>query len=62
MILTILILANKSDYRLAKEIGFDYILSDDIDTSLAFCDFAGRAGHVFYDAPKFIGAMKMVSK
>ena len=55
-------LGQESDYRVAKEIGFDYILSDDIDTSLAFCDFAGRAGQIFYDAPKFIGAMKVVSR
>lgn len=55
-------LGQESDYRLAKEMGFDYILSDDIDTSLAFCDFAGNDGQIFYDAPKFIGAVKKVSK
>jgi hypothetical protein len=55
-------LGQESDYRLAKEMGFDYILSDDIDTSLAFCDFAGSDGQIFYDAPKFIGAVKTVSK
>jgi hypothetical protein len=55
-------LGQESDYRLAKEMGFDYILSDDIDTSLAFCDFAGSDGQIFYDAPKFIGVVKKNSK
>ena len=55
-------LGQESDYRLAEEMGFDLILSDDVDASLAFCDFAGSKGQVFYDAPKFIGAIKKVSK
>lgn len=55
-------LGQESDYRLAKEMRFKYILSDDVDTSLAFCDFAGSDGQIFYDAPKFIGAVKMVSE
>ena len=46
----------KSDYQLASRLGFNYILSDDVDTSLAFCDFARNEGKIFYDAPKFIGA------
>ena len=50
-------LGQKSDYSLASELGFNYILSDDVDTSLAFCDFAGEAGKIFFDAPKFIGAI-----
>ena len=51
-------LGQKSDYLLAKASGFSYILSDDVDTSLAFCDFAGNAGKIFFDAPKFIGAVQ----
>lgn len=50
-------LGQKSDYLLASKLGFDYILSDDVDTSLAFCDFSGNAGNIFFDAPKFIGAV-----
>ena len=51
-------LGQKSDYLLAGASGFSYILSDDVDTSLAFCDFAGNAGKIFFDAPKFIGAVQ----
>ena len=54
--------AQESDYRLAQEMGFDFILSDDVDASLAFSDFARNEGHIFYDAPKFIGAFKKVTK
>jgi hypothetical protein len=43
------------DYLVASELNFDYIFSDDVDTSLAFCDFANSDGKVFFDAPKFIG-------
>ena len=50
-------LGQLSDYSLASQFGFDYILSDDVDTSLAFCDFAGSRGKIFFDAPKFIGAV-----
>ena len=50
-------LGQQSDYSLASKFGFDYILSDDVDTSLAFCDFAGSRGKIFFDAPKFIGAV-----
>jgi hypothetical protein len=48
-------LGQMQDYFVAKDLGFNFIFSDDIDTSLAFCDFAGSAGKVFFDAPKFIG-------
>jgi hypothetical protein len=47
-----------NDYLVASKLGFSYIFSDDVDTSLAFCDFAGADGGVFYDSPKFIGVMK----
>ena len=51
-------LGQQSDYRLAKSNGFDLILSDDIDASLAFCEFANAQGVTLYDAPKFIGAVR----
>jgi len=50
-------IGQKSDYTIAQKLGFSYILSDDVDASLAFCDFAGENGMVFYDIPKFIGAV-----
>lgn len=48
-------LGQKNDYDIAKEFNFDLIISDDVDTSLAFIDFASTSGVVLYDAPKFIG-------
>jgi hypothetical protein len=48
-------LGQMQDYAVAKELKFSYIFSDDVDTSLAFCDFAGEFGKIFFDAPKFIG-------
>jgi hypothetical protein len=51
-------LGQQSDYKLAKNNGFDLILSDDIDASLAFCEFANAQGITLYDAPKFIGAVR----
>lgn len=51
-------LGQRSDYLLARQLGFDYILSDDVDASLAFCDFSGNVGNIFFDAPKFIGAVQ----
>ena len=50
-------LGQTTDYRLAKELGFDLIISDDVDSSLAFIDFAGTSGVVLYDVPKFIGGL-----
>ncbi len=50
-------LGQKTDYQLAKELGFDLIISDDVDSSLAFIDFAGTSGVVLYDVPKFIGGL-----
>ena len=47
-----------TDYENAVKLNFSYLFSDDIDTSLAFCDFAGFEGKVFFDAPKFIGCMR----
>jgi predicted O-methyltransferase YrrM len=54
-------LGQQSDYKLAKNNGFDLILSDDIDASLAFCEFAKAQGVTLYDAPKFIGAVRNLS-
>jgi hypothetical protein len=51
-------LGQQSDYKLAKNNSFDLILSDDIDASLAFCEFAKARGVTLYDAPKFIGAVR----
>jgi len=47
-----------SDYKVATDLGFDIILSDDIDASLAFADFAGQAGKALFDTRKIIGGMK----
>lgn len=44
-----------NDFESAQALGFQYIFSDDIDSSLAFCDFAGTEGKIFFDSPKFIG-------
>jgi hypothetical protein len=51
-------LGQQSDYKLAKSNGFDLILSDDIDASLAFCEFAKGQGVTLYDSPRFIGALR----
>ncbi len=48
-------LGQMSDFEVARDSGFSYIFSDDVDASLAFCDFAGPKGKIFYDSPKFIG-------
>lgn len=45
-----------SDYSTAASNCFDLLVSDDVDASLAFTDFAGKNGHVFLDGTKFIGA------
>jgi hypothetical protein len=50
-------LGQKADYQIAREFKFDLIISDDVDTSLAFVDFAGTTGVVLYDVPKFIGGL-----
>jgi hypothetical protein len=47
-----------SDYKIAADLGFDIILSDDVDASLAFADFAGRAGKALFDTRKIIGGMR----
>lgn len=48
-------LGQESDYNIASTLNFDFIVSDDVDTSLAFTEFARNNGLVIYDAPKFIG-------
>ncbi len=48
-------LGQESDYDIASSLEFDFIVSDDVDTSLAFTEFARDRGLVIFDAPKFIG-------
>jgi len=50
-------LGQKTDYQIARELNFDLIISDDVDSSLAFIDFVGTLGVVLYDVPKFIGGL-----
>lgn len=44
-----------SDYETAKELGFNLLVSDDVDASLAFCDFSGKEGSIMLDGSKIIG-------
>lgn len=46
------------DYELARILGFKYYFSDDVETSLVFCErsIANRSS-VLFDGRKFIGAM-----
>jgi hypothetical protein len=46
-----------NEYKIARKLGFSVLISDDVDTSLAFTDFAGENGVVMYDSPKFIGGL-----
>lgn len=46
-----------SDYKTAEDLGFNLVLSDDIDASLAFTDFAGKAGVALFDTRKIIGGV-----
>ncbi len=51
-------LGQESDYNIASALKFDFIVSDDVDTSLAFTEFARNNGLVIFDAPKFIGVTR----
>ncbi len=44
-----------SDYLIASKKKFDLLISDDIDASLAFCDFAESLGFAVLDSKKFFG-------
>ncbi len=44
-----------SDYLIASKKRFDLLISDDIDASLAFCDFAKSLGFAVLDSNKFFG-------
>ena len=46
-----------SDYKTAEDLGFNLVLSDDVDASLAFTDFAGKAGVALFDTRKIIGGV-----
>ncbi len=46
------------DYTLAASEGFNLILSDDIDASLAFSDFSGASGKALFDTRKIVGGVK----
>jgi predicted O-methyltransferase YrrM len=44
------------DFEIAKKIGFRYFISDDVETSLVFCEKADKANSaVHFDGRKFIG-------
>ena len=46
------------DYELAKLLGFKYYFSDDVETSLVFCERSSQnKSAVLFDGRKFIGAM-----
>jgi hypothetical protein len=46
------------DYELAKLLGFKYYFSDDVETSLVFCEHSNQhKSAVLFDGRKFIGAM-----
>jgi len=47
-----------SDYQTAKNLGFNLLISDDVDASLAFTNFARENGIVLLDGSKFIGALQ----
>lgn len=46
-----------SDFEIAESQNFNFLISDDVDTSLAFCDLFGGLGKIYFDAPKMIGAV-----
>ncbi len=46
-----------NDFQTARRIGFKYYVSDDVETSLVFCEMAKRGNaSVLFDGRKFIGA------
>ena len=46
-----------NDYELAKLLGFKYYISDDVETSMVFCEKATRgSSSILFDGRKFIGA------
>ena len=46
-----------TDFRIAKALGFTYYISDDVETSLVFCEQAlSDSASVLFDGRKFIGA------
>jgi cephalosporin hydroxylase len=51
-----------SDFEIAASQNFDFMISDDVDTSLAFCDLFGAQGKIYFDAPKMIGAVNFARR
>lgn len=50
------------DFEIAKKLGFKYYISDDVETSLVFCELAEKNGSsVLFDGRKFIG-ISLISK
>ena len=50
-----------NDFRIAREVGFKYYISDDVETSLVFCEHASQdTASVLFDGRKFIGASIIV--
>lgn len=46
-----------NDYELARILGFKYYISDDVETSMVFCEKAARgSSSILFDGRKFIGA------
>ncbi len=46
-----------NDFETARRIGFKYYVSDDVETSLVFCEMANKGNSsVLFDGRKFIGA------
>jgi cephalosporin hydroxylase len=51
-----------SDFKIAKKFKFDIILSDDIDASMAFLNFAQQSSIALFDTRKIIGGFTNSSK
>ena len=52
-------LGQNSDYEIALQNNFDILVSDDIDASLAFVNFAKNLGVALLDSPKIVGILDL---
>jgi hypothetical protein len=52
-------LGQLQDFTLAARNNFDFLISDDIDASLVFCDFSEAKGHILLDKEKFVGVLRL---